>query len=146
METTIPEEVLGILENFKELTAKELPSDLSSMRDKRKKVKFFNVGVNVMVFLCKERFPIGTYNKLQSHKYEPLKVTLNINDNVYVVALSSSMNIFNTFNVADIHEYQIDETLYQEENIKSSFSEVEKTDVGSLFKPSELVSGLKIEF
>lgn len=27
-ETTIPEEVLGILENFKELTADELPSNL----------------------------------------------------------------------------------------------------------------------
>lgn len=63
-ETIILEEVLGILENFKELTEDKLPSDFPPMRDKRNKVNIFNMGDSVMVFLHKERFSIGTYNKL----------------------------------------------------------------------------------
>lgn len=49
-----------------------------------------------------------------------------------MAALLDSMNISNTFNVADIHEYQADKTLYQEENLGSSSSKVEETDVGRL--------------
>lgn len=59
--------------------------------DKRRRVKMFAIGDDVMVFLRKERFPIGTYKKLQPRKYGP-----------YVVALPDSLNISNTFNVADI--------------------------------------------
>jgi hypothetical protein len=43
-----------------------------------------------------------------------------------VVGLPDSTNIFNTFNIANIHEYQADESLYQDEN--SSSSEVEEND------------------
>lgn len=42
------------------------------------------------------------------------------------------MNIYNTFNVADIHEYQADEVLYPDENLGTSSSEVEETDVGRI--------------
>lgn len=90
------------------------------MRDKCRKVKVFNAGDDVMVILCKEKLPVGTYNNLQPHKYGPFELTQKINDNAYVVALPDFMNISNTFNVVNIHAYQADETLYQEENSGSS--------------------------
>ncbi|MCI94428.1 putative Ty3-gypsy-like retroelement pol polyprotein, partial [Trifolium medium] len=42
------------------------------------------------------------------------------------------MNIFNTFNVVNIHEYQADEALYQDENLRLSSLKVEESDLGGL--------------
>ena len=58
-----------------------------------------------MVHLRKNRFHIGTYNKLKDKKIGHIRILQKIRDNAYKIDFPADMYISNTFNIVDIFEY-----------------------------------------
>ena len=107
---------------FKEVQQSLEKSNLTykAIADKHRKHRVFEVGDQVMVYLRKERLPMGVHGKLKQKKYGPYKILKKINDNAYVVDLPADMNISKTFNVADLSKFYPEGNLYDDISRTSS--------------------------
>jgi len=67
------------------------------------------VGDEVLVYLRKERFLIGTYNKLKYKKIGPCRVVRKYGENAYQVDLPEEYDIMPIFNFNNLYEYSGDD-------------------------------------
>ena len=112
-----------------EVTAnlKDANAKYKSDADQHRRLKWFFEGDLVMVHLQKSRFPAGTYHKLQPQSIGRYHIKKRINDNAYIIDLSSHLQFNSTFNVADLSPYfSPDDALAIATNSELSFFSVEE--------------------
>lgn len=68
--------------------------------DRSRRQQEFEEGDLIWVFLHKERFFVGTYNKLKERKIGPCKINRRIGYNAYHVQFPSHVQATTIFNVA----------------------------------------------
>jgi hypothetical protein len=69
----------------------------------------FGFGHLILAHLRKERFPRGTYNKLNMKKIGPCRVIRKFGANAYEIELPNGVRISLIFNVMDLYPYRVEE-------------------------------------
>jgi hypothetical protein len=101
--------VKKIHEKTKEAIELKSTRKAASMNKHRKKV-LLEPGDLVWIHLRKDRFPDKRKSKLMPRGDGPFRVLAKINDNAYKIELPASYGVSNTFNVADLLPYTIEDT------------------------------------
>ena len=80
-----------------------------SIVDQKRREVQFEVGDEVLSHLRKERFPRGTYNKLNMKKIGPCMILWKFATNAYEIELPDNVGISLIFNVMDMYPYMRDD-------------------------------------
>ena len=67
------------------------------------------MGDPVLAHLRKERFPMGTYNKLKMKKIGPCKILRKFDANAHEIELPDGVGISPIFNVSYLYPYRKDD-------------------------------------
>jgi hypothetical protein len=99
---------------------------------KRREVQF-EVGDKVLAHLRKEKFPRGTYNKLNMKKIGPCRILRKFAANAYETGLPDNVGISPIFNVAELYPYKRDDAgeSYDQKEVhwEDKFPTTEKTQM-----------------
>jgi len=82
-----------------------------------------------MVYMRKEKKSYWSQQKVETKKVWAIRTIKNINDNSYIVDLSSDMIMSKMFNVANLHEYYTTKKLYPNDNLRTSSFKEGGTDI-----------------
>jgi hypothetical protein len=83
--------------------------------DQHRRELQFEVGDLILAHLRKERFPRGTYNKMNMKKIVLCKAIMKFGANAYEIELPDGVRISPIFNVADLYPYRAKEAGAEEE-------------------------------
>jgi hypothetical protein len=89
------------------------------MADKKRRGVVFKEGDFVYAVLTKDRFPVGTYNKLKARKIGPVEILKRINDNAYRLKLPENVHTSDVFNIKHLIPYCGEDFIEGDENANS---------------------------
>jgi hypothetical protein len=97
------------MQELKEKVKKKLQErnhQYKQREDMRRMPMNFEVGELFMEYLRKERFPIGTYNKMKLKNIGKCKILRKFSPNAYEIKLPSGVGISPIFNVVDLYPFK----------------------------------------
>ena len=111
------------INNLQESTAK-----YKANANKKRHSLEFEEGDFVWVFLTKDRFPVGEYNKLAARMIGPVEIVKDINPNAYQLKLPSHIKTSDVFNIKHLVPFTGD-SLDEDVNSRANFVQLGEDDV-----------------